>query len=456
MKQLFDNFSTISIFLTLTGILLLQTTFAQKIEIVSDPQNIFLDQDFVITTTIPFQRKIKAGNFPEISDFAKKDTRFVREDSIIKISQHYRARKTGDYQLAPFKIYINDQWITYNKSTNITVRKASQKAPKETITNGNLRKDFEPEELQARLFIKTNKSEVYKNETFRIRIYLEIESEDDPEFNFINLQNQLGVITKKLVPENGLHQFQDFGIIKQDTSTSANTKTFILADLLIAPGTAQNIIIPAIQFNLLTYEKRRSKELIERQDNIITLSSAPLKIQVKDLPAEFTDLTPGKFNLRDITNRNNITVNQSFSYQFIVMGEATSLFNSRPIVNTNLPVNVFQVLDTKNNQNDGNQYFTYQIVPTQTGNLLLKDLFYWPYFNTKTNKPDTLRPSRVIHVYGKSNQDSQSYQESPFYKEIDTANNTLRPIRKDNMLNLFTNLVILFMFAVTAILIIRK
>jgi len=458
MNQFCAKILTISTLLTLFGILLPQYTIAQKIEIITDPQNIHIGQDFVIATTIPFQRKIKVGNFPEIRDFSKKENHFVRIDSIIKITQHYRHRKTGDFQLDPFKIYINNQWIAYDRTTNLTVLKSLKNTTRQNPAKDENPKDFESESIQARLYIKTNKKEVYKNETFQIKVYLEIVSDEDPEYNFIELQKQLGSITKKLVPENGLHQFHNFGTITQDSSSKSNnnTKTYILADLLLAPGTAQNITIPSLQFDFLTYTKRRTNELIEREDKIINLKTSPITIRVKDLPTEYSHLTPGNFTFRDITKRNNPKANQSFSYQFIVISDAHSLFKSKPIVSQHLPVNVFPVLETKSNKNNNNQHFTYQIVPTQPGNLQLKDLFYWPYFNTLLNKPDTLRSSRVIHVYGKSNQDSLSYQESPFYKEIDTANNTLRPIRKDNMLNLFTNLVILFMFAVTAILIIRK
>jgi hypothetical protein len=457
MKQLLDKCSKLFIFLTFTSILLLQNVMAQKIEISSDPQNVHLDQDFIITITVPFQKKIKIGNFPEINDFSKKESRFDHQDSLITIVQHYRPRKTGRFQLDPFSVYINDEYLTYDQTTHINVTKTSGSTPKENPLKETDNKNFETEPIQSRLYITSNKTEVYKNEAFEIKLYLEISSENDLEFNFIDLQQQLNVITKKIIPENGLYQFQNFGIISTDTTSPDKTKTFLLTNMLIAAGTTETMIIPSLSFNFLTYDKRRSKGLIERRDNIIKLSSAPYKIQIKDLPEEYSHLSPGNFILQETTSRNHITVNQSFSYQFIVISTSQNLFYSNPNIIPHRSAIVIPETKSKNSLvNDKNQYFSYQIVPTQTGSLKLKDLFYWPYFNTRTNSPDTLKPSKIVQVYGKSNQNSLSYRDSPFYKEIDSEDAVLRPIRKDNMLNLFTNLVILFMFAVTAILIIRK
>lgn len=456
MKQLLDKCSKFFLFLAFTSILLLQNVLAQKIEIISDPKNISLDQNFIITITIPFQKKIKIGNFPEINDFSKKETQFDHQDSLITIFQHYRPRKTGNFQLDPFNIYINDEYLVYDQTTHINVTKASGNTPKESPSKETDNKNFETAPIQSRLYITSSKTEVYKNETFEVKLYLEISSENDLEFNFIDLQQQLNVITKKITPENGLHQFQNFGIISTDTTSQGNTKTFLLTNMLIAASTTETMIIPSLSFNFLTYDKRRSKGLIERRDNIIKLSSAPYKIQIKDLPEEYSHLSPGNFTLQETTSRNHITVNQSFSYQFIVMSTSQNLFYSKPNIIPHKSAIIIPETKSKNGLINNKHHFSYQIVPTQTGSLKLKDLFYWPYFNTRTNSPDTLKPTKIVQVYGKSSQNSLNYRDSPFYKEIDSEDAVLRPIRKDNMLNLFTNLVILFMFAVTAILIIRK
>lgn len=451
--------SFIKIYFLLTFITSTSPLFSYGQQIKIDPEQAVLNinQDLVISLSVPFQKKVRLGNFPEIADFSKKQTVYSREDSLIIIHQHYRPRKTGTFHLPPFSILIDDQTFSYKQNTFIKVSpaQAGDSLPP-PMAASDQDEDFIPYNIDAKLIIDISSREIYPGETVSLRVYLHVQRTGDAEFNFIDVPEQLNRIKKTFIPDNSASELINFGSITIDTLTENNSyiTRYLLLDALIAPLGTSDIKLGPASFSLLTYSRRKSAGLIEREDFILNLQSSPASIRIIHQETAWENLTPGVFSLSEKISTEKIESNKSIVYEFTIQGNVNNLFNSPPIIRNNDLAKVLPIHKYKKVHN-GHSYSFY-IVPYRSGNIALKDLLYWPYFNTTTHQPDTLWPSKKIMVTSGNQSEKSNYKNDPFYKKIDSESNKLRSLQSDNMLKLFINLVILFMFAVTVILIIRK
>ncbi len=430
--------------------------FSQQIKIEPEPAVLGINQEFIISLTIPFQKKVRIGNFPEIADFSKKQTIYSREDSLIIIYQHYRPRKAGTFYLAPFSILVDDHTFSYKQSTVIKVSSTQIRDSLSAIVTSERDEAFLPDNIEARLITDVSSREVYPGETISLRVYLHIQRTGDAEFNFIDVSEQLSRIKKAFIPENSINEIINFGSITIDTLTENNSfiTRYLLLDALIAPIGTSDIKLGPASFSLLTYSKRKSAGLTEREDFILTANSNPVSINIINQETAWENLTPGIFSLSEKISTEKTEPNRSIVYEFIIQGNVNNLFNSVPVIRNN---DIAKVLPIHKHKKVKNGYsYSFYIVPYRSGSIAMRDLVYWPYFNTSAHQPDTLWPSKKIIVTGNNQSEKSSYKNDPFYKKIDNESNKLRSLQADNMLKLFINLVILFMFAVTVILIIRK
>ncbi len=427
--------------------------YAQEIKIETDPTSLDINQELIISLSVPFQKKVRIGSFPEIADFSKKRTIYSREDSLIRIYQHYRPRKAGTFSLPPFSIIVDEQSIPYQQETFIKIASAPKK---DSLIPPEHLNDFVQDAIEARLVTEVSSREAYPGETISLRVYLLLSRTGDAEFNFINMSEQLNKLREALIPDSSLNEIIHFGSISVDTlpRNDVSVTRYLLLDALIAPIGSSGLTIGPASFSLLTYAKRKSPGLTERIDQVINLYSRPINIAPRIQEKAYEKLSPGVFSLSEKISAEKAEIDKSLVYEFIIQGNFNNLLHFPPHIQSDEMAKVLPIHKSGNIKNG--QSYSFYIVPYKTGEIHIRDLIYWPYFNTSTHQADTLWPTKKILVEGNTRKEKSNYKNDPFYKKIDSESNKPRSLQPDNMLKLFTNLVILFMFAVTVILIIRK
>jgi hypothetical protein len=417
--------------------------------------SISLNDEFTLTIIAPVSRQLKTSAFPEIPDFSKKQTEYLKEDSVFRIIQHYQPRKAGDFRLEPFSFYINDQKINYSATLNIKVKPVKKRSAEDNYRNLT----FADSDLKAELRLVTDKKDIYIGQGFSVSLYLLITEPSKAEYNFIDLQDQVTRLKSLMLPKNCISDDPSLSAaISRDTISENGIKytRYLLYRSTFYPMSSDNINFRRVPFNLLTYDEHRKTGLVARKDHLLTLLSNPSLIKVKPLPVAggFTGIA-GSFTLDEKISGPEPLQGKSFLYQFTLAGNGNLSVAAAPVVSyKGSAFEIYPVLPSKPEKNK--HTFTYKLVAKEAGIHSLENVFSWVYFNVKAKKPDTLTSELVVTVKPSLDTTDTTSTTDPFYSKIKTENNKLKNMEKDNMLKIFTNLVILFMFAVTAVLIIRK
>jgi hypothetical protein len=98
------------------------------------------------------------------------------------------------------------------------------------------------------------------------------------------------------------------------------------------------------------------------------------------------------------------------------------------------------------------------MIPKEPGKYNLGDYFQWVYFNTTTNKYDTLRSKQVVTVSGESkkNQSIENSDTGSFYDSVETASNELQTRKGTGWIRWGANIFALIMVGISIYLITRK
>ena len=89
----------------------------------------------------------------------------------------------------------------------------------------------------------------------------------------------------------------------------------------------------------------------------------------------------------------------------------------------------------------GSTTYDYQLIPKEPGNYRFGDIFYWIYFNTKTETYDTLRSEVQLKVSGESlmNEAIRSSENTVMSDLISESDNTLRTAGRSLTADLLVN-----------------
>lgn len=423
--------------------------FGQEHKISTSSTALSLKDQFSISISIPYSKNLKISSFPEIADFSKKQTEFIRQDSIIKITQYYQPRKAGNFNLHPFNLWINSDKIPYKKSLLIKISPSEKSNLKEKDSSG-----FANPDIEANLKAEINQTEIYTGAPLTYSLYLVVNAEAD--YNFIDFHDQIISISNRIQPENAVSENLSLPEKIETDSIIIDGKKFLKYQLFQTtyyPLSEGIIKIPSVKFQLLTYKEKKGTGIIERRDTIIGLKTSPSNVVVKPLSGsqEISALLPGTFKLKEKIKK---TKNGSFLYSIEISGKGNVAAAYPPIFNNSPELDIYPAPFVKDHPNI--KTFNYYLIPKTTNNIKLRSKIFWPYFNINTGKADTLRAKAIIKINPSTKEGIQGSSDDEFLTFIQNENNKLRKQEDDIILKIFTNLVILFMFAVTAILIIRK
>lgn len=441
---------------------------AQHIE--SGKTTLRSNEDFSLSLTFPreIRKESKSLLFPEIQDFIKVKTSF-EDDKVsktFKITQTYAPLKAGSFKVNPFKVILDGKVIAF-PGTKVTVLNSSSKRP----TVPELEKiRFKQEKQEIYLKMTADKNSVYVGEGLTISVYLLIGDENETGFNFYDLHNQLLKISRKLVTNNCLIDESSKGIIEQlefDTLKAGNKiyQRLKLFEEKIYPVSAHDVQFPNVEFKILKYLTAREQNNIFWKSEELKLTSASVKIKVKNLPEHpmKDQVSVGSFQFKEHISAGKVATGQSLRYTFKISGTGNISTILPPGVATDDNFDFFgPEVSEQNSPRDkigtGMKVFTYSIVPKEPGRYALSDYFQWIYFDPTKNQYDTLKSRIPLMVSGESqkNNEISSTDLGSFYELAGKESNQLRSKEKDQSIKFFANIIILFMLVTTAILIFRR
>ncbi|WP_461074652.1 BatD family protein [Spirosoma flavus] len=371
-----------------------------------------IERPFAISVIIPNSETRATVNFPDIDGFTKKGiltsttTSEVGGDNVVSqiITQNYQARAPGRYRLPPFKITVNDKTVESEGATLIVQpATGTQSAGNTQLTTENITPTG-----AAFLSLRTSRNSIYSGEGVAMTLSFFVADNYPYILNFVALDRQLQVITKKIRPANAWEENLPINDLKpiQVTIKGKKFREFRLYQSVFFPLSNQSLRIPSVSLQLA-----RPRPVIgppSANTDMVSFTSKPVLVSVKTLPKHpLRGRVPvGEFRLEESLERQHMTIGKSVRYAFTITGEGNIATLSAPaLINTNAELDIFppeerHTINHNGNQITGQKTFTYFLVPHQNGSLPLADRFQWIYFDPKKARYDTLLPQYRLQIGG--------------------------------------------------------
>lgn len=457
----------------------------QAIQIALGPDEIGENQAWTITVSVQNDRfRSTDNNFPEIEGFKKRGTSSQSQTSIVNgqvsssqsIIMTYLPTRQGVFTVPPFKMKINDQFIS-SPGKKIKVGPPVQNQQRDPFRNFFERDDFfghgETEFIDIKedafLAISTNKSEVYTGEGFTTALSFYVSENNKAPLQFYELARQLSEILKKVKPSNCWEE--NFNIENiQGESVTINGSLYTQYKLYQAtfyPLNTQPVTFPSVGLEMIKFKVAKNPSFFgqNRQENFKTFYSKAKTIKVKELPPHplRDQVAVGDYRLDEQIGSTSLKTGQSFSYSFNIYGEGNISSIEKPTVFRGesfefYDPNIQQSINRDNNRVTGTKSFNYFIIPKEPGEYRMGDFFQWVFFNPTIKKYDTLKSNSTIAVSGESlkNEAIESTDAGSFYDNINSADNTIHAINDTAWLKPVLTIFILVMLAGSAYLVFRK
>lgn len=450
--------------------------YSQEIDVFAGKSNLALNEKFTITIHFPKEnkREFKAYHqyfFPDITDFEKGKTLYLEEDDprAYKIVQYYKPRKAGTFVVNPVRIKIKDKVYASKKTIVKVSSRHNPKPDPEPETKDEEDLEFDEPKLDVLFYVQSSKAKVYVGEGFGIHLSFLISTQNKAELTFIDLGEQRKEFIRKLKSTGCL--VEDFNLpeeLKFDTITVKEKKylQWTLYEGVFFPMDSANVRIPSLDFSMMTYALARNKhESMERKPLLKTFYTKPLIVKVNALPYnKGKDPIPvGYFRMSENADPAKFQTGKSFKYTFTVMGEGNIAALPEPVI---LSSEFFDIYAPRVTQEvfhhqgkvTGTKSFVYYVTPKEPGDFQLSDFFKWPYFNTAYGRVDTLASALSLKVRGESLKNNYISVNNPgdFYNRINKDSNKTQFLVKEDKLKFWTNLSILLMLVITAVLVLKK
>lgn len=422
--------------------LLCFSTKAQQnsdVSLIIGEKNISLEDPFVVTVVLKFlgESPNPEYKFPELANFSKRGVSksiarsFVSGQPVATctITQNYAAKKEGIFKVPAFKVNINGTDLK-QEAIVVKVSKATTTSKKETNNNESTKSTDNQEDFtdfiegnspelanlntkeDAFLSLSSSKSTPYVGEGFTVTLAFYVAKSNTAEIEFHQNDTQIPIITKKIKPENCWEE--SFGITElQESQVSINGKQYTqykLYQSTFYPLNDKKIVFPSVSLRLLKFipEKNGNKK-----STYVSFQTNAFYVKAKELPPHplKNEVSVGEFTWREALNKHKVITGKSVEYSLQIMGDGYNV-KLPQIQNDSIfdffPPEVDAINTPQNNKIISTKSFTFQIIPKRAGNFALDKYFQWVYFNTKTEKYDTLKSVLKLEVSGQSIQTADS------------------------------------------------
>lgn len=462
-------------------ILPFSSALAQEVEIKLGKSPVPIDEYFTISATLKNQQLKTIGKFPELEGFEKSNRFSSTTTNIVNgqisteqtITQNYAPLKEGEFTIKPFTLEVNGKTLAF-KGGKVRVgpaadpNAANNQPPLQGF--GLLDELFgkqKPQEYidkkeDAFLAFSTDKSEAYVGEGVGVNLSFFVAREDQNLLDFYEFNQQYTNILKTLKPATAWEETFNLSSVEPLSVTIEGKEylQFKLFEAVYFPINTQPLLFPSVGLEMVKY--RIAKEPGFFGDNRMasrkTYYTTPKIVKVKPLPPHpLSDAVPvGDYTLKETLDRDKFLAGTSFKYNFEISGEGNLATIKAPLPDT-IPNLDFTVPDTKediirqNGRVFGQKSFRYFATPKAPGTYDLRQAFSFIFFNPKTARYDTLHSELKVTVTGEADNDAaiQSKDMGEFYERIPNESNDLLSINQISEVKLYTNLVVLFLAAVS-------
>lgn len=395
------------------------------VSLILGEKSISLNQPFVVTVVVKYvgEAQTPTCKFPDLPNFTKKGfSRSITHSlvngqkiSTCNISQNYSPQKIGTFKISAFKVNVNELNLKSERFSVKVSKAISEKKSKDFSDADTEDEDFtdfiegnQPKTVDAKnnafLSLSTNKVSSFVGEGFTVTLAFYVAENNATEMEFHNHGVQIHEITKKIKPENCWEE--SFGLTEtQEGQLLLNGKAYTQYKFYQATFYALNnksITFPSVSLKLIKYNVEKNGE---KTPEFITFKTKPLTIKIKDLPShpQKQEVSVGDFTIKETLNKTIINTGKSVQYRIQISGDGyniklpemknDSLFDFfPPEINSSAYPENGKVVSTKT--------FTFLIIPKQAGKFALEKYFKWVYFNTKTERYDTLQSNLHLKVSG--------------------------------------------------------
>ncbi|TXK44939.1 protein BatD [Pontibacter qinzhouensis] len=461
---------------------------AQQVSIELGKSKLPINQYFTISVKLQDQELKDISAFPDIEGF-KKSTKFSSTKTIIvggkttvilTITQNYAAFEEGEFELKPFAMKVNGQ-TEQAKGTLIQVLPMAAGGPQSpappdlATTDAEADEDIAAEqefvdmEDNAFLTLYTSKKEIFVGEGVGVVLYFYLANEDQRLLDFHDFASQLTGILKQLKQPNVWEETFEIGEITPEQVTISDKPflRFKLYEAVLYPLTKEPLVFPALFLKMIKYKVAKNPNLLtdDRLEGYKTFRARERNILVKELPPHpLRDVVPvGSYTLHESISKSNLAVNKSLKYQFEIEGEGnlTAIMPPVPAAIDGLefyPSDLNQSITRRDGRITGIKTFIYPAVARQPGYYSLSDAFEWVFFNPETAAYDTLRPQMIVRITGESDSDDLilSRNLGAFYNIIENEENTLVSLHYVDKIKRYTNIVLLVLLVVSAVVFFKK
>jgi len=457
---------------------------AQDIAIELGPSEIGLNERYSISVVLKNERIKNYNDFPDIPGFTKLGVSTTSSTNIVNgrisstnsIVQAYQPNEEGVFRIPAFTMTVNGREIS-SPGGEVRVGPPKQQSrqpfsydPFEEFFGGSR----EPQEYidvkeDAFFALTTDKTEAYVGEGFLLTIAFYEAETNKAQMTFYELSKQIEDILKRIKPTNC---WEENFLIENITAspTTVNGKRYRqykLYQATLYPLNQEDIYFPSVDFQMVKYKVAKNPTFFgrNRKGELITFTSQPKSVTVKDLPPHpLKDrVAVGVYHLEESINGKKVETGSSFNYTFAIAGEGNiSAISTPEIVQSKnfdfYPPNVRQDINRSSGRITGSKSFEYYAIPNEPGVYNLRDYVFWVYFNPVKHRYDTLRSDIRIEVTGesKTNQSIASTDVGSFYEVIQAKSNVLKSRDSSGAVKIFANIFIFLMLALAFLILIKK
>jgi BatD DUF11 like domain len=407
------------------------------VSLIIGEKNITLEDPFIVTVIVKFVGDVQTPDctFPDLPNFTKRGFSKSTARSFVSgqpvstctITQNYAAKKEGNLKVSNFKVVVNgtdlksegfvvkvgkiispEKKLPSNEETPLFKDSPDNKEDFTDFIEGNTKPELNNLNTKEDAFLSLSSSKLnpYVGEGFTVTLAFYVADNNMAEIQFDHNEVQIPAIIKKIKPENcweesfGLTETQQAQVIikgKKYTQYRFYEATFY-------PLNNKPIVFPAVDFRLQKFITEKNGY---KKSSFVSFSTRPFRIIARELPAHplRNEVSVGQFSWKESLDKYKVNTGKSVSYRLQISGDGYNIKlpqTKNDSIFDFFPPKIVSSADPKNGKIITTKSLTFQIIPKQAGNFALDKYFHWIYFNTNTEKYDTLKSKIILGVTGQT------------------------------------------------------
>ncbi|HSZ72913.1 MAG TPA: hypothetical protein VK750_09570 [Cytophagaceae bacterium] len=445
-----------------------QNNAGNSIQIGAEQTTIASNEPFIIYISFPasFKKEYKVAQnliFPDIPDLVKGQTSY-QDDKELKISQWYWPRKAGNYTIPTIKFTIRDYEV-FLPQKNLTVK---QNLSSFSYTPSTTDSPWQEHVPNIELLFNYPTSLLYERELFELELSLLVPVNNQAEWTFIDVQEQIQNINKQ-IGATGLLVQTDFNKnIPCDTLEKDRVKFY---KYTIYKGQSLSIDtnktkIPSLAFHYVCYQTQteekglfNKKVQINRKAIIKEIRCKPVTLTLQALPEHplKNEVAVGSFTIKSSPIK-YAQRTKGFNFSFDIEGPKYLISIHEPWIYNPIPglhisLSKRAIQNTTSGQRTRFEYFIHSDSPKTIN---IRNSILWVYFDPSKRKYDTLTVDQPIVMTTEVSDNEELVGEDSFLQLLYKASNKEYSLEKDESLNRFANLIIFLLFLVISVLIFKR